>query len=498
MHDNLAILIAGNETLYLDLSERLPKTCRVFYCDTIGETLDRALDASIVIVDEHVAGGGDALCYRLRADPMTAGLPLLLCGKTLPVSAHADDSITTDIQDAVDTLKRFLPELPFMDPPARPEGGVYFDLDESTVSWRQSSPGDEWPPEAPELEPGKPILPYTRTMAGYVNSLVEALEQPASAPSADPARVRDMARLVLERMDPVLGAAQQAVNESLRQKDLAQMRELSVAKTALFERFQRLRSILRASGELGQSRAPLGAGVEAAGALGTTGPVRPAGALGTTRPLRPAGPSGNSEAGRLTGVAGPGGLQSTKSRLTIAAEQRDRKRGPADDLKNKRAFAPRTPPPPRSAKDDAKDDTPNPLPGVLLAMLGVFAILGFAYLLAKSEQAKPAARATNNAPPLMKFVTIQETPAGVMARPQADDPEGDRIVYAIAWYVNGTLIPNARTARLQPEYYRPGSAVYVEVVPSDSTGKGQPMRSQPLTIKGTRTPAGATPPGRQR
>ena len=67
------ILIAGDDELYLDLSERLPVgSCRLVTCDTFGETLDRAADSAVIIVNAHIGGG--VFGYSLLGVPEYTGI----------------------------------------------------------------------------------------------------------------------------------------------------------------------------------------------------------------------------------------------------------------------------------------------------------------------------------------------------------------------------------------------------------------------------------------
>ena len=65
--------------LYVELLERLGnRCCRTIHCETQGQALDRAADAAVVIVNLDVAGGAALLCRRLRAEPSTASVPIIL------------------------------------------------------------------------------------------------------------------------------------------------------------------------------------------------------------------------------------------------------------------------------------------------------------------------------------------------------------------------------------------------------------------------------------
>jgi CheY-like chemotaxis protein len=525
VYDTPSILVAGNERLYLDLSERLPKSCRVYFCETIGETLDRAVDATVLLLDQDIPGGGLELCRRLQADPMTAGIPrILLTSASHPDGALADRVAPPEIDGAIGALRQFIPDLavntaaPIAN--QRAQESVYFDLDERTVSWRPGSPTEAWPPPPPVLQPGSDILTHTQDLAGYINSLVEAYEHPDDLRSDQQARMDEVSRATLERMDDVLGQAQQEVNAALRAKDLTRMRELSAAKTALFERLQRLRTMLA------QSSAPTSATPrETTGRAGveSTGPrpyqrddAGPAAALEATAGaggidhLETTPMDGSLEAASAAhadrlGTTGPpppeaDPLKPIKSQLTLAAEQKAQQRKQAS-VRNRPAAATSTRRAPirpaggsarrSAAGGDASAGGFKRMGFVLLAM----ALAGIAwYTLSDHGTTEEQARPRENAPPSMSYVTIQQTPAGIIARPRAKDPEGDRVVYAVRWYVDDALVPDARTARLSPDAYSIGMVVQVEVTPTDSFGSGKPMRSQKLEIRDTPTHGAAARP----
>ena len=87
----------------------------------------------------------------------------------------------------------------------------------------------------------------------------------------------------------------------------------------------------------------------------------------------------------------------------------------------------------------------------------------------------------------MKWVILEQSPSGVVVRPQAVDKEGDKIAFAVTWYKNGKVVEGQRTARLRPTIYRVNDAIFVDVVPSDLYGQGKPMRSRELIIKAEKT-----------
>lgn len=189
-------------------------------------------------------------------------------------------------------------------------------------------------------------------------------------------------------------------------------------------------------------------------------------------------------------------LQPAKSQLTKAAEQKQRQRA-RERAEETRVVGQRQRRPTGSVSGSARKQQGISISAGMLAGAVALLVLGAAaFMLLRDHHDEPPPANTSNLPPTMKFVTIQQTPAGIIARPQAEDREGDRIVYAISWYVNKTLIRDARTARLKPESYRESNTIQVEVVPSDAFGQGKPMRSQPLTVTDTTSKRPAARPAR--
>lgn len=487
------ILIAGDEALFLDLAERLVGSeARALYCEAVGETLDRAADAAAVVVDSGISGGGEALCRRLRADPTTATVPLLLRSRS-PVESHfADEVVAGGVEVVLAALLRRVPALAQsgiagrqpIAPPTPP----------LTARTTQPAEGanDPWQADPPEALPGEDLLAYHGRCEQFLDRLVEAHE--GATELAMPRRVQlmEQSHRVVVMMDGVLDGAQKAVNEALRAKDLARMRALSDGKTALFEKLQRLRSAVRTADSV--PRVALGKGL-------APSPAVAAGAPGAAPPPRVEATRSESDPGVPTVVQG---LRPQKSQLTLAAERRaQQQREPKREATGTRAGAVRgapdtgsTPSPRRrreaTAARHAAARAPRARP-LWLAIPVLVALVLVALLFGRSPT-PPAAAPTANQPPQMVHVTVQETPAGVLARPEARDPEEDRVTFSIRWFVDGVLVPGAATVRLASDRVQVGQSIYVEVTPSDSYGSGSAMRSQGLTIQGVKRRGGANAP----
>jgi hypothetical protein len=504
------ILLVGDPRLNSDLSVTLPQgSCRLVHCDNAQQALDQAASAAVVVVNLRVAGI-ESFARRLRADPITGSIPLLVRGGTHQGAPWADEVLSADLQQTMDVLQTYLPEL--MDPGSYAssdeieelDDDALFDIDESTVIWRRPEGVEDWPQPPPEQQAGEDVLDYTRGYAGYVNSLVEAFGTPDLYTPAQHVRLDEMSHRVVGAMDATLSNIQNAINDALRDGNLQAMRELSAGKNVLFEKLQQLRTTQKSSKGSGQSAPASGArpasspAPESSMAAG----VGDDGATPTPRPMPATTPSSGSPSRELVGAASADNPRTTgphtppdlldttgpqrKSRLTLAAEAKDKER--AKVLAREAA-----------ARRAAMSKGARTKPGgggsiftsrvfwlVLIALAAVGG--GTAYFLTLETGPTQPKRDSNNQAPVMQYVTIQETPAAVMARPSAKDPEGDRISYSIRWTINGEPIKGARTMRLPKSYYSVGQSVVVEVTPTDASSSGQPMASQPLTITGKATP----------
>jgi hypothetical protein len=239
------ILVAGGETLYIDLLERFPRDrCRVSFCETVGQTLDRAENAALVIVDSALPGGAEELCRRLRAGAASAQVPIILRGPRGTRGQMVDHVVfDDDLEGLVEAIPRFVPAAAGEADAALDESG-FFDVEKSTGAWRRPDEDEsDWPPPPPDIEGQDDLLEATRSYAGYVNSLHEAGQCPDELLPAERRLLAARVGEVVQRMDRVLSFTQQGVNQALKRGQLTVMRDLTAARNALYERLVLLRAL---------------------------------------------------------------------------------------------------------------------------------------------------------------------------------------------------------------------------------------------------------------
>ena len=481
------VLVAGDETLYLDLSEKLPSTvCRILYCETYGETLDRGAEATAVIVDERMRGGGEELCRRLRSDPLTASVPVILRASQNN-SQYADYVVSFDLAPTLSALEHYCPDIAGVATPApskteneaptdsagtptpSPETSDKIVADDETFENEQNTvvarvPDNElhWPGPP---EKGNDDKAYLREYAAYVSSLLDAFKKPESLSEQESIGLQQRSYKIVDGMDQTLSAAQKSVNNALLAKNLDLMRELSSAKNVLFEKLQQLRTVVNE--------------------VGVTLPKEP-----TVAP-RPRRSTAEARAAALSA--------SQKSRLTLEAEKRAKQKR-ADAKQAAAAAAPKASTTQRKQRATSSSSFLKQ-PGFWTLVVLLLAGGGVTYYIVQQKQAEKVAKInkSGNKPPVMKYVTVKESPSGVFARPDASDPENDQIRFRFSWYVNNERVRGANTNMLRPSLYKAGDSVQVEVLPRDGHSRGRPMRSQPLGIVGrdTPTPQRAQPSARR-
>jgi hypothetical protein len=442
------ILIAGGSSLYVQLLDPFPPTvCTIIYAETVNEALDEAVNAHIIVVDSGLKGGAVDLCRRLRGDATTSHIPLALrvANESDAMQALTDVRVkASDFNGLVKAVRRLCPDLsaaPSAAPPLA-EGSVEpspFDDEVKTVIYRrpEGETSSEWPPEPPLLRPDEDLVEFTQDYAGYMNSLIEALESPAHLSAPEINRLGEMSNLLVQQADTTMGTMQSGINEALMAKDLGRMRVLSAAKNSLYEKLQRIRGLI---GKL---------------------EARP----GEPSSVKP----GNAP-------------QQKKSELTRAAEAKH-----AADLAAHKAAQ-------KERRKEAKGRPQVMVPGSagrtsavpswvwLTGAVVVIAIAVFIIVrqLRTTESKKTA---STNSPPTMVAVLLTQSEAGIFAQPKAQDKENDRISFAVRWLVNAQPVEGERTLRLPPSSYQSGDRVQVEVTPSDSTNLGQLMRSEEFLAK---------------
>jgi hypothetical protein len=496
------IVIAGDQALHAELEERFAGACRIVHASTGAQLLDRAGDAAIIIVNAQMPGIEEG-CRRLRADPVANQIPLLARGATRGRLPFADETLPLNLQQTLDALYTYLPEL-LSDPVVEDDldqlsDEDLFDVGKSTVVWRRPEGVEEWPQPPPELEEGGDVLEFARDYAGYANSLVEAAETPDTYSADQRQRIATMSQRVLAAMDSVLNTVQTAINDSLRAGDLGKMRAISAVKNVLFEKMRSLKAAPRADATI-PGYSVDGQAPDAPAAMSAAAPKRiektiqgrpgPAG-----RPTQrssaewsapgpeefQAGADGPTPASGTTQQ--PGTLETTgphiqKSRLTLAAEAKEKERKIAAARDRRAAAKAASTAPPRRGSARQTETNTWTSPTLWLAIVAVLALVGGGiYLLQDSSRG-------SNKPPQMQWVTLQETPYAVVAKLSAKDPEGDRIVYRIRWLIDGQPVVGLSATRLPRDRYRVGQTIVLEVTPTDPRGPGVPMRSRPLKAVG--------------
>lgn len=511
------IVVAGGEAFYLNLLDHLPRSASTLvFAESIGDALGAAMGSNLVIVDTDLLGGGEDLCARLQADPLTASVPIILRappGYTSPstdVVARRDDFEETlkMVVEACPSISRDPSEgLAALDEDEEQDRG--FDVKESTEVWRRPGEGtnvdseDAWPQPPPQLTLAGDILEPMRSYSGYLNSLLEGHASLESLSDGEKTRLIAYSAQVVASMNYVMEISQSAVNLSLKEGNLERMRGLSDGRSVVYGQLRRLQSIVDdASEAAGRSLAASTQSKSTPLPAGPTGPQPRRRGSGSGRQLNtvvadpelpPVSQTGPIPA--FTGATGPqlpplttdstsSGLYSLsqkKSAITLAAEQLERQR--AMDRASLRATRARQQQKRRVSGTARRVKKPKRNYFALWVVLLVAAIGVLAYvILSRPSATGPTKPIDANNPPEMLSVTLQQTPNAVIALPKSRDIDGDRIAYIVAWTVDGVKIPDARTLRLPTEKYRIGSEVVAMVIPSDGRSQGVPMDSRPLKI----------------
>ncbi len=97
--------------------------------------------------------------------------------------------------------------------------------------------------------------------------------------------------------------------------------------------------------------------------------------------------------------------------------------------------------------------------------------------------------AKGNQPPAISSAKILADPI-LLDRPvevqvDAQDPEREAVSFQYQWYADNSPLAKQTNATLPAELLRRGQMVFVEVVPTDGTNKGQPYRTQSVVVGNT-------------
>lgn len=459
------VIIAGDEPFYYILQEKFPLSiCDLIFCDTLATALSRSTDADLIVVDYNLPGGGEELCKRLRADPITAVIPVVLRSSKVTPSDLANHVIPAEnIERTMRVMCHLCPRL--ANPPK--EGLVsfdpdneepVFDVEQSTVVWRrdESIPhiSDSWPQPPPKTDNIQDPALFTTTFTGYVNSLVEGYRERKKLSSKELRRLETYSAQVVNQTENFLSITQSAVNDTLKRGDLKVMRELSAARNVLYEKLKVLSSFV--------DQPPKKADISKA--------EKPAQSL-TQPPLKiPSDPSLIS-----TGPQ-PKAIPQKKSELTLAAEKLKSQRAKEKKILVKKHVRKR-----KISSTARKTPTNFPV-WIWVAIVGGCIALLIALLVFSPSSPTSNEATHDNISPKMIEITMQQTPAGIIAYPKAHDQDGNSVSFSVRWLVDGQTVPDARSLRLAPKYYDIGRTIEVEITPDDGYGQGTPMRSQPLTI----------------
>ena len=106
-----------------------------------------------------------------------------------------------------------------------------------------------------------------------------------------------------------------------------------------------------------------------------------------------------------------------------------------------------------------------------------------------TEATTPTSRSSGNRPPVVTAAAIlsaplsQSAPAAVQI--QSEDPERQAVSFHYQWYVDNSAVAGQTNATLPPELFRRGQTVFVEIIPTDGTSKGQPYRTKSVVVGNT-------------
>lgn len=98
-------------------------------------------------------------------------------------------------------------------------------------------------------------------------------------------------------------------------------------------------------------------------------------------------------------------------------------------------------------------------------------------------------RSSGNRPPVVTTAVIINSPlsqgAPAAVQIQSEDPEREAVSFHYQWYVDNAPIVGQTNATLPPEFFRRGQTVFVEIIPTDGTSKGQPYRTASAVVGNT-------------
>ena len=103
-----------------------------------------------------------------------------------------------------------------------------------------------------------------------------------------------------------------------------------------------------------------------------------------------------------------------------------------------------------------------------------------------TAETPPITRSSSNRPPAVTAAVIVNTPlsqsAPAAVQIQSEDPEREAVSFHYQWYVDNAPIVGQTSATLPPELFRRGQTVFVEIIPTDGTNKGQLFRTAGVVV----------------
>lgn len=106
-----------------------------------------------------------------------------------------------------------------------------------------------------------------------------------------------------------------------------------------------------------------------------------------------------------------------------------------------------------------------------------------------TETASPVTPRGDNQPPVVTSAEILDAPlsqaAPIAVQVQSEDPEREAIFFQYQWYVDNVPLAGQTKATFPSELLRRGQTVFVEIIPSDGTNKGQPYQTKSVMVGNT-------------
>lgn len=98
-------------------------------------------------------------------------------------------------------------------------------------------------------------------------------------------------------------------------------------------------------------------------------------------------------------------------------------------------------------------------------------------------------RPQDNSPPQVITASITpESPARddtLTVQVIGEDRDKEPVSFTFRWFVDDALVQEGSQNTLEPGFYRKGSRIYVEIVPSDSFGSGESIRTDTVIVRNT-------------